>query len=101
VVRQINYISHFRNKTYDVVPEDERALLVLYALAKGRFFKELRDWVDEDYSNSRVFIELSDFSSCQIEEKVAEVYTLVKELFPAGTHYYKSGSTYQMAVMNQ
>jgi predicted RND superfamily exporter protein len=101
VVRQINYISHFRNKTYDVAPEDAGELLALYALAEGRFSKELRDWVDEDYSNSRVFIELTDFSSRQIEEIVVEVDTLVKELFPAGTRHYMSGSTYQMAVMNQ
>ncbi len=101
VVRQINYIMHFRNPKYDVIPDDANSLRALYALAEGRFSGELREWVNSDYSDTRVFIELSDFSSREIEGIIGEVDRFVEELFPVGTDHYMSGSTYQMAVMNQ
>lgn len=101
VVRQINYIMHFRNPKYDVIPDDANSLRALYTLAEGRFSDELREWVNSDYSDIRVFIELSDFSSREIEGIIGEVDHLVGELFPADTAHYMSGSTYQMAVMNQ
>ena len=101
VVRQINYIMHFRNPKYDVIPDDANSIRALYALAEARFSDELREWVNSDYSDTRVFIELSDFSSREIEGIVGEVDNLVEELFPVGTAHYMSGSTFQMAVMNQ
>ncbi len=48
-----------------------------------------------------MFIELSECSSREIEGIFGEVDRLVEELFPVGTDHVMSGSTYQMAVMNQ
>lgn len=101
VVREINYIMHGRSPEYDVVPDNANSLHALYTLAEDFLPDELGEWVNHNYSDTRVFIELSEFSSREIEGIIGEVDRLVEELFPDGTGHFMSGSTYQMAVMNQ
>jgi len=101
IVREINYIMHGRNSEYDRIPDNANSLKIIYALVKFRFPDKFGDWVNRNYSDTRVFIELSDFSSREIEGIIKEVDRLVEELFPVGTGHFMSGSTYQMAVMNQ
>jgi predicted RND superfamily exporter protein len=101
VVREINYVMHGRNPDYDVVPHNADSLQGLYDLAEGFLPEKLREWVTPNYSDTRVFMELSNFSSREIEGIIGRVDLLVKELFPKGTGHFMSGSAYQMAVMNQ
>jgi predicted RND superfamily exporter protein len=101
VIREINYIMQGRNPEYDVVPDSADALQGIYTLAENLLPQKLGEWVTRNYSDTRLFIELSDFSSREIVGIIGEVDRLVKELFPVGTGHFMSGSTYQMAVMNQ
>lgn len=101
IVREINFVMHTRDPAYDMVPDNTNSLQNLYSLTEDFLPEKLREWVSRDYSETRVFIQLSDFSSREIEGVIAEVNRLVEELFPDGTNHYMSGSTYQMATMNQ
>jgi uncharacterized protein len=101
VIREINHIIHGRNPEYDMVYKKADSLKDLYTLAENLIPEKLGEWVSRDYSETRVFIDLSDFSSREIEVIIGAVDSLVEELFPDGTVHYMSGSTYQMAIMNQ
>ncbi len=101
IVKEINFVMHSREPAYDMVPDNTSSLQNLYSLTEDFMPEKLREWVNRDYSETRVFIRLSDFSSREIEGVIAEVNRLVEELFPNGTKHYMSGSTYQMAMMNQ
>lgn len=100
IVREINYVTHGRRAGYDKVPDDASSLKAIYFLVRSKFPQMLAQWVNRRYSDTRVFIELSDFSSREINGIITEVNHLVEELFPQGTDHYMSGSAYQMAVMN-
>jgi predicted RND superfamily exporter protein len=52
-------------------------------------------------STTRILIELSDFSSLTIEKNIRKIGKLVGEHAPGATGHFFSGSTYQMAMMNQ
>jgi predicted RND superfamily exporter protein len=101
IIRECNYVIHRKNPEYDRVPDNANSLKVIYTLVEAMFPDKIEEWVNRDYSDTRVFIELSDFSSREIEGIIKEVDRLVEELFPDGTGHYMSGSTYQMAAMNQ
>jgi predicted RND superfamily exporter protein len=101
LVREINYVMHGRNPEHDMVPDKANSLQGLYTLAEGFLPDKLREWVTHNYSDTRVFIELSEFSSREIEGIMEQTDRLVEELFPEGTDHFMSGSAFQMAVMNQ
>ncbi len=61
----------------------------------------LYSWVTEDYSTARIFIEMSDFSSKEIQNNIHQIDALVAQHFPTSKDHFLSGSTYQMALMNQ
>lgn len=90
-----------RDPQSDRIPEKQstvRGLLLFYErITPGT----LRTWVDENYSTTRVFIELSDFSSKEIAQVVSLIEEQIAVLFPPNTEFFMSGSTFQMAVMNQ
>ena len=98
-VKEFNRIFHKGRRAAEV-PEKESQLRALFNLA-GRIAPELlTEWVTEDYRNARIRIELSGFSSRIIEENLEHIDAMVKSRFEGG-EYFLSGSTYQMALMNQ
>ena len=101
ILSSFNYLTHGYNPDYETVPETApqlRGLLMYFSrLAPGN----LLSWCSEDYSTTRLLIELSNFSSREIEEVIDRVHELSEELNPEALEIYFSGSTYQMAIMNQ
>ncbi len=101
IVREFNFYKHERNPEYHRIPEEESTLRGLFFLFERFSPDTLREWVNDDYSSTRVFVELSDFLSREIEDNIYKIDLLIKELFPSDTVFFMSGSTYQMAIMNQ
>ncbi len=98
-VKEFNRIFH-KGRSAAVVPEKEGELRALFNLA-GRLAPELlSEWGTEDYRNTRIRIELSGFSSRVIEDNLEHIDAMVKSRF-GEVEYFLSGSTYQMALMNQ
>lgn len=101
VVRAFNFLNHGWNPEYDKIPESAGSLRGLLSYF-GRISPEnLFSWVDEDYTHTRVFVELTEFSSKKIEAHIAEIEVLIAEIFPGDTGFFMAGSTAEMAVMNQ
>jgi predicted RND superfamily exporter protein len=101
IVREFNFIRHNREPGYHNIPEKEADLRGLFFLFERLSLGTLRKWVNGDYSSTRIFVELSEFSSREIETNINKIGLLIKDLFPPGTVFFMSGSTCQMAVMNQ
>ena len=101
VIRGFNFLTHKNDPAFDVIPAKPAVLRGLLSYFDRLSPDSLYSWIDRDYSNTRVFIELSDFSSRQIDENISAIENLVNEIFPPETEYFMSGSTFQMAVMNQ
>ncbi len=101
LIREFNFLKNKREPESNRIPEKQstvRGLLLFYERLTP---ETLRAWVDEEYSTTRIFIELSDFSSKEIAQVISLIEKQVKTLFPSDTEFFMSGSTFQMAVMNQ
>lgn len=101
IVREFNSIRHNRDPGYNSIPEKEADLRGLFFIFERLSLGTLRKWVNGDYSSTRIFVELSEFSSREIEKNINKIDLLIKDLFPPETVSFMSGSTCQMAVMNQ
>jgi len=100
-VKEFNYLRHGRDISTLHIPEKEsltRGLLLYYERLAG---DAIRPWVDENYESARIFIELKNFSSREIEQLIDSVDSLVKSIFSEDINFFMSGSSFQMAVMNQ
>jgi len=101
IVREFNFIRHNREPGYKNIPEKEADLRGLFFIFERLSLGTLRKWVNGDYSSTRIFVELTEFSSREIEKNINKIDLLIKDLFPPETVFFMSGSTCQMAVMNQ
>jgi len=99
-IREFNRLFNKKNKSYNI-PGSVSELKALYNLFERLSPGLLRDWVTGDFSSTRIFIELDTFSSRLIEEDLGRIHEIVSKEFSPGTSYFLSGSTYQMALMNQ
>lgn len=84
-----------------LTPKKQAILDWLFYLIEDFDMDLLYSWVTEDYSTTRIFIEMSDFSSREIQNNIQKIETLVAFHFPGSADHFLSGSTYQMALMNQ
>ncbi len=98
-IKEFNRIFHRNRGTYSI-PETDPQLRGLFNFFERLSPELLREWVTDDYASTRIMVELNGFSSAVIEENLDRIDSIVKENFPEGT-YFLSGSTYQMALMNQ
>ena len=101
VLREVNSLLHRRSEDFSGLPENPVSLEALLRLVDGLLPGERLNWLAEDYGDARIFIEISDFSSRKIEGIIHEIEALVPEIFPDGHSLMFSGSTYQVARMNQ
>jgi predicted RND superfamily exporter protein len=101
VLREVNSLLHRRSENFSGLPENPVSLEALLRLVDGLLPGERLNWLAEDYGDARIFIEISDFSSRKIEGIIHEIEALVPEIFPDGHSLMFSGSTYQVARMNQ
>jgi uncharacterized protein len=99
-VREFNRIFHKNRGTYSI-PEKDFQLRALFNVFERLSPDLLREWVTEDYASTRIQIQLNGFSSAVIEENLKQIDLIVKQSFSDETEYFLSGSTYQMALMNQ
>ncbi len=99
-VRSFNWLMKKGEEgSYDL-PQGASTLRALYNVQK-RVVPQLQEaWVSPDFSTTRLFIELSDFSSATIEGNIRTIKGLVGEVFPE-SEFFMSGSTMMMALMNQ
>ena len=101
LVRGFNFLNHGWDPEYDRVPENAGSLRGLLSYF-GRLSPEtLYSWVDADYTHTRIFIQLTEFSSRKIEAHISEIENAITEIFPEGTGFFMAGSTAEMARMNQ
>lgn len=101
VIKEFNYLRYGRrNGTYIIPAKDSltRGLLLYYERISP---EALRSWVDKDYGTTHIFVELNEFSSKEIVDIVNKTGDLVQKYFPGKATYFVSGSSYQMAIMNQ
>jgi len=101
ITSKVNRLYHFGNNAHYITPKKQRILNKLFSLVEVLRPDLLRDWTNENYSTARIFIEMSDFSSMTIQNNIHKIDTLVLKYFPRVTDHFLSGSTYQMALMNQ
>ncbi|MDC7235305.1 MAG: MMPL family transporter, partial [Spirochaetales bacterium] len=99
-VREFNRIFHRNHETF-TIPEKDSQLRALFNVFERLSPELLREWVTEDYATTRIQVQLNGFSSAVIEENLHEIDRIVKSVLGEGTEYFLSGSTYQMALMNQ
>ncbi|MBN2160378.1 MAG: MMPL family transporter [Spirochaetes bacterium] len=96
-VRSLNSLLHGQQ----AIPAGKDGMRDLLEASKGGDQGYLREWVTSDYSATRIFIVLTDFSSLAIERNIRKIRSLVAGIVPSATTSFFSGPTYQMAVMNQ
>jgi len=101
ITSRANRLSHWRNNAYYFTPKDQKSLDNIFDLLERYTIDYLREWTTEDYSTARIFIEMSDFSSKTILDNINHLDSMVSKYFPPETEHFLSGSTYQMAMMNQ
>ena len=101
VLEEVNSLMHRRNPEYTELPESDVSLKALVRLIGSILPDESDSWVDESGARTRLYIEISDFSSRKIENVIEEAHRLVDEIFPESAETGVSGSTYQVAMMNQ
>ena len=101
LLSKTNRLSHGRDNDDYFTPKDQHALDGLFFMMENFGRETLRKWITEDKSTARIFIEMSDFSSMTIENNIHRIDDLVVKYFPLEKDYFLSGSTYQMALMNQ
>nr|WP_246433816.1 MMPL family transporter [Spirochaeta isovalerica] len=100
-IKEFNYLRYNRNQDQYIVPEKDsliRGLLLYYQRVAP---ESISPWIDNDYGTARIFVQLNDFSSLEIEKLLSSTEELVKESFTEDARFYMSGSSYQMAIMNQ
>ena len=98
---KFNLMQNDGDKDHYLTPKKQAILDWLFYLIEDYDMDLLYSWVTEDYSTARIFIEMSDFSSREIKDNIHQIEALVARHFPAQTGHFLSGSTYQMALMNQ
>ena len=98
---KVNRLENEGDNEHYLTPKNQRILDWLFYLLEDNNLDLLYMWTTEDYSTARIFIEMSDFSSKVIQEDIHEIEALISHHFPEGTEHFLSGSTYQMALMNQ
>ncbi|MDX2510293.1 MAG: MMPL family transporter [Desulfobacterales bacterium] len=101
VIRNINYHLNQDNELFDRIPQDSFLLQMIIESARQRDRIFFSSWVTYDNKTIRVSVQLTDFSSMKIEKNIKRIDELVTKLFPQKKNHFYSGSTYQMAVMNQ
>ena len=101
ILREINSLMHRRAASFAGLPENPVSMEALIRLMEGLLPEERRNWLDDRYENARVFIEITDFSSKKIELLIEKVEDTVVDVFPSDVGLMFSGSTYQVARMNQ
>ena len=101
ILRGFNYISHGFDSAYDTLPNTAPGLRGLLMYFSRLSPETLLSWCSEDYSSTRIFIELSNFSSREIVDVISQIEQLAGEVLSDEAEMYFSGSTYQMALMNQ
>lgn len=101
VLSEVNSLMHRRKPEYSGLPESDVSLGALMRLLNGVLPEERGNWVDDSGSHARLFVELSEFSSKKIESIIDETIETVDDLFPGEVDASVSGSTYQVAMMNQ
>lgn len=101
IIGEFNYYIHGRLPGFDTIPERENELKGLYTLLEKFNSKQIAGWKTDDHTSTRIIIQLKEFSSREIEKTMAKIDGLMTENFPAGTKHFFSGSTCQMATMNQ
>jgi predicted RND superfamily exporter protein len=101
VLAELNSLLHGRKPEYAALPENPVSLEALVRLLDGVLPGERRNWLDDNYTHARFLVEISDFSSRNIERIIKQSEQAVAGIFPAGTSAQFSGSTYLVALMNQ
>ncbi|MDC7124410.1 MAG: MMPL family transporter [Spirochaetales bacterium] len=101
IITGFNYFSHNYEQSANTIPETKAKLRGLITYLNRLSPTLLNAWVTKDFSSMRIFIELSDFSSKEIEKAIIEINNNAEDIFGSNVDTYFSGSTYQMALMNQ
>jgi len=99
-IREFNRLFN-RNDLTSSIPSTPSSLKALYNLFERLSPGLFREWMTDDYRSTRIFIELNTFSSRLIEEDLSKIDDIITTVLPDNVHYFLSGSTYQMALMNQ
>ena len=98
---KFNLLQNDGDPDHYLTPKKQAIIDWLFYLIEDFNMDLMYKWVTEDYSTARIFIEMSDFSSQEIQANIQEIEALVARHFPPQTSHFLSGSTYQMALMNQ
>ena len=98
---KFNLLQNDGDREHYLTPKKQSILDWLFYLIEDFDMDLLFKWVSEDYSTARIFIEMSDFSSKEIKQNIHRIDALVALHFPNEKDHFLSGSTYQMALMNQ
>ena len=98
---KFNLLQNDGEAEHFLTPKKQAILDWLFYLIEDFDMDLLFKWVTEDYSSARILIEMSDFSSREIQDNIHRIDELVGEYFPQSKDHFLSGSTYQMALMNQ
>jgi len=101
LLRKANRLSHKRYNRFYTTPKEQKKIDYTIKLIERNNVDYLRVWTTEDFSTARIFIEMSDFSSKTIVYNIDQIDALVTKYFPEETEHFLTGSTYQMARMNQ
>lgn len=101
MVKNMDALMYGKPAAHGVITGDRNMLSWMMTIAEKVDPDFLSQWMTGSRSTTRIFIELSDFSSLAIEKNIRKIEGLVAEHVPAATGHFFSGSTYQMAVMNQ
>ena len=101
IIKNFNYNLHRQNKNFNQIPSNKENLNSLISICEKSSHNPLENWTAENYKTTRLDIELTDFSSGEIENNIKKINNFIQEIFPKKTEHFFSGYTYQMTIMNQ
>lgn len=101
IVKETHYYSRGRNSEYTTIPDNDIVYTSILSRLKEDHPEIVDQWTAKEWGTTRIFVELSEFSSKDIEQNVRKITQLIPTILPKDTEYFFSGSTYQMAMMNQ
>ncbi len=82
-------------------PYNKAALHKFYQVLQNSYGRQYRKWITDDYRHAHLLIELTGFSSKKINTLIKSISAGIKKEFSADRTYFFSGSSYQMALMNE
>lgn len=100
ILKDLNQTLNGGDTAYYRTPDSEEEVAQMILLYENAGGTESEYWMDYDYRQLRLMVEISDFNSAQVEQDMAQIQRDAEELFP-GAKITTVGNIPQYVTMMQ